>query len=110
MSNYNRLCSVSCYLGMKEDLWAEESFVADIDGEGLLIDGVHALVLLDPLARLAVVLAKLLHDVRAHVRELLLRTFNAAQANISTTCNSHHNFASKKKFFHTNHTSYLVLT
>ena len=95
MSNYNRLCSVSCYLGMKEDLWAEESFVADIDGEGLLIDGVHALVLLDPLARLAVVLAKLLHDVRAHVRKLLLSTCSAAESNISTTCNSHHNFASK---------------
>ena len=57
---------------MEEDLGSKESFVANVDGEWLLGDGVDALILFDPFVNLAVVLVEFLHDVRTHVRELLL--------------------------------------
>jgi len=62
----------STNLRVKEDLGSEESFVADVDTERLFSDSVLALVHLDPLGRLRVILGELFHDVRTHIRELLL--------------------------------------
>lgn len=59
---------------MKKDLWSKKSLVADVHTESLFCDGVLALMNLDPLGRLRVVLGELLHNVRTHVRVLLLYT------------------------------------
>ena len=59
-------------LGVEEDLGGEETLVADVDRVGLLGDGVEGLVDAEPLCGVGVVLGKLLGDVGAHVRVLLL--------------------------------------
>ena len=48
---------------MEEDLWPQEPLVSDVDGEGLLGDGVDAVVLLDVLVGVGVELVELLGDV-----------------------------------------------
>ena len=57
---------------MEEDLWSEELFVADVDLEGLLGDGVDAAVLLDVLVGVGVELVELFGDVGADVAVALL--------------------------------------
>lgn len=61
---------------MEEDLRPQEAFVANINGELLLGDGIDACVLFDPLGAVCVIFAKLLHKVRADVAEPLLKKQN----------------------------------
>ena len=58
---------------MEEDLRSQEPLIAHIHLEGLLGDGVDAVMDLEPLGRVTVVLAKLLSNVRAHITEGFLR-------------------------------------
>lgn len=60
-------------LRVEEDLRAQEALVTHINGKLLLADGVDAGVLLDPLGTIRVILVELLHKIRAHVAEALLR-------------------------------------
>ena len=62
------------HLGVEEDLRSKKSLIADVHRERLLRDGVLALMNLDPLGRLRVVLGELFHDVRTHIRVLLLHS------------------------------------
>lgn len=55
-------------LGIEEHLGAQETLVADVDGEGALGDGLNALVLLDPFVGLDIILFELLDHVGADVR------------------------------------------
>lgn len=57
---------------MEEDLGAQEAFIAHIDVEGGLTDGIDATVLFDPLPRVTVILCELLDDVRTDVTVSLL--------------------------------------
>jgi hypothetical protein len=59
-------------LGMEEDLGPQEPLVAHVHREQLLRDAIDAVVLLQPLARLPVVLGELLDNVGTDVAELLL--------------------------------------
>lgn len=59
---------------MKENLRAQEPFVADIYDKLLLVDGVDPCVLFDPLPRIHVVLGELLDYIRADVAVFLLQT------------------------------------
>ncbi len=56
---------------MEEDLRPQEALVPDINREGLVVDGILAFVLLDPLGLVAVVLVELLGDVGTDVAEPL---------------------------------------
>jgi hypothetical protein len=73
---YKLVClhSTASNLWMEENLWTEKSLISNVYGEKLLCNRILALVLLYPLRRLRIIFAKLLHDVRAHVREFLLHT------------------------------------
>ncbi len=60
------------YLGVEEDLGAQEALVAHVDVEGGLTDGVDSAILFDPFPRIRVVLCELLHNVRTDVTVPLL--------------------------------------
>jgi len=70
---------------VEEDFRSKKSFVANINIERLFSDRILALMNFDPLGRLHVILCKLLHDVRAYVRVLLL---NSAYVNHSISLSS----------------------
>lgn len=70
----HRTFVTTTHFRVEKDLRSEKSFVADIDVERLFRDGVLALMHSDPLRRLRIVLSELLHDVRTHVRVLLLKS------------------------------------
>lgn len=76
------------YLWMEEDLWPQEALIAHVDGKLLLADGVDAGVLLDPFGPVCVVLAKLFHQVWAHVTEALLRHREREGGQVKTTSSS----------------------
>lgn len=57
---------------MEEDFWPKEAFVAHVDVEGGLRDGVDSSVLFDPLPRISVILSELLHNVGTDVTVSLL--------------------------------------
>lgn len=59
---------------MEEDLRAQEAFVAHVNVEGGLTDGVDSSVLFDPLSWVRVILCELLHDVRTDVTVSLLHS------------------------------------
>lgn len=54
---------------MEENFRSKESLIANVDGERLVVDGVLALILLDPLRWVTVVLIELLGNVWADVAE-----------------------------------------
>ena len=64
--------SLCTHLRVEEDLGPEELFVADVDLEGFLGDGVDAAVLLDVLVGVGVELVELFGDVGADVAVALL--------------------------------------
>lgn len=59
---------------MKENFRPQESFVANVYNELLLVDRINARVLLDPLPGIHVILGKFLDYVRANVTVFLLET------------------------------------
>jgi len=65
---------VCCHLGVEEDFGAQEAFVAHIDVEGGLTDGIDSSVLFDPLSRVRVVLCELFYDVWTDVTVTFLQT------------------------------------
>ena len=61
-------------LRVEEDLWAQEAFIAHVDVEGVLTDGIYSMELFDPFPRVTVVLSELLHNVWTDVTVPLLHT------------------------------------
>lgn len=59
---------------MKENFRSQESFIADIYDELLLVDRIDTRVLLDPFPGIQVVFGKFLDYVRANVAVFLLQT------------------------------------
>jgi hypothetical protein len=61
------------HLWMEKYFRSQEPFIADIDGKRLFCDAVHTVKLLDPLARLLIVLGKFLRQIRTDVRISFLK-------------------------------------
>lgn len=73
MPYFGKLKRQTSYLWVKENFRPQESFIANIYNEFLLVDRIDTRVLLDPLPGIHIILGKFLDYVRANITVFLLQ-------------------------------------